>query len=116
MNCGRNYMAINKQIERQGLNAEPQVHFYPTVRAGICDRCGVIDPNVESVYQYKLCEHYRGKQLACSYCPSSTHPDEVIKHSILQVMDSPDNANELVVVCNTSECSEKHIKRFRKNS
>ena len=107
--------AINKQIERKGSNASPLVGYYPTIRAGICDRCGVIDPNVEGVYQYKLCEHYRGKQMACSYCPSSTHPDEVIKHAILDVFDSPSNPNELVVVCNTSECVNKHYKRFQVN-
>ncbi len=108
--------SITKQIERQGSNAEPMVAHYPTVRAGICDRCGVIDPNYDSTVQYKLCEHYRGKQLMCSYCPSTTNPDEVIRYSILQVMDSPDNQNQMVVVCNASECSEKHIRRFRKNA
>lgn len=108
-------MAISKPIERQGLNAEPQVAHYPTVRAGICDRCGVIDANYDSTVQYKLCEHYRGKELMCSYCPSSIDPNEVVRVSILRVMDSPDG-NSLVVVCNSSECSEKHIKRFRTNA
>jgi len=107
---------MTKQIERQGSNTEAHVVHYPTVRSGICDRCGVVDSNYDSTVQYKLCEHYRGKQLACSYCPSSADADEVVRISILQVMDSPDNANELIVVCNSSECSEKHIKRFRKNA
>lgn len=88
------------------------VVHYPNVRGGICDRCGVLDQNVDSVNQYKLCEHYRGKQLHCSYCPGTKDPDEVIRHSVLQVMDSPTNPNELVVVCNSYECSKRHLERF----
>lgn len=108
--------SITKQIERKGLNAEPMVAHYPTVRGGICDRCGVIDQNWDSVNQYKLCEHYRGKQLMCSYCPSTKDPDEVIRYSVLQIMDSPTNPNELVVVCNSYECSKRHTERFQVNA
>lgn len=107
--------AITKQIERQGGNTSPMVHFYPTVRAGICDRCGVIDVNTESVNQYKLCEHYRGKQLMCSYCPNTANVDEVVSHSILTISDSPTNPNELVVCCNATSCVDKHYKRFQQN-
>lgn len=108
--------AINKQIERKGSGTSPVVDVYPTVRAGICDRCGVLDQNVDSVHQYKLCSHYRGKQLMCSYCPSTTNPDEVIQRSIMQVFGSPTNPNELVVVCNTTTCQDKHFKRFQANA
>lgn len=105
--------AINKQIERQGGNLSPLTAYYPKVRAGICDRCGVLDPNVEGVHQYKLCEHYRGKQLMCSYCPSSTNPDEVIARAVLEVYDHPQYPNQLVVVCDTSTCVDKHYKRWQ---
>ena len=108
--------ANSKQIERKGSVTSPVVNRYPNVRAGICDRCGVIDPNVESVHQYKLCGHYRGMQLACSYCPNTKNPDEVIAHSIMEVYDSPTNPNELVVVCNESVCLDKHYKRFQANA
>lgn len=109
-------MPTGKTIERKGSTTSPIVGVYPKVRAGICDRCGVIDPNVDSVNQYKLCEHYRGMQLSCSYCPSTTNPDEVISHGILEVFDSPYNQGELVVVCNTSMCQDKHYKRFQQNA
>lgn len=108
--------AINKQIERKGLNTEPMVHFYPEVRGGTCSWCGVMDKNAEAVDQYKLCPHYRGKQLICTYCPAQVNPDEVIRRSVMQVMDSPDNPNELIVKCDSFECSERHLKRFRKNA
>lgn len=109
-------MAIAKTIERKGSTTSPVVGIYPTVRAGICDRCGVIDPNVDSQDQYKLCEHYRGHTLMCSYCASTSDQNEVVRYSILQVFDSPENANELVVCCNASMCLDKHYKRFQKNS
>ena len=109
-------MPIGKQIERKGGVSSPIVGRYPTVRAGVCDRCGVIDPNTEGQYQYRLCEHYRGVPLACSYCPSTTNPDDVIRYSILQVFDSPTNPNEIVAVCNTSACLDKHYKRFQANA
>lgn len=109
-------MPIAKRIERQGAVSSPIVSFYPIVRAGVCDRCGVIDPNVEGRFQYKLCEHYRGMQLACSYCPNNTNDDEVISRAIMQVFDHPQNKSELVVVCDTSACLDKHYQRFQTNA
>lgn len=108
-------MAIAKQIERKGSTTSPVVGVYPTVRAGICDRCGVVDSNYPSTDQYKLCEHYRGHTLGCSYCANTTDQNEVVRYSILQVFDSPTNPNELVVVCNASMCVDKHYKRFQQN-
>lgn len=108
--------AIAKQIERREGVTSPMVGKYPTVRAGICDRCGVMDPNYPSIHQYKLCPHYRGKQLACSYCPNTVDPDEVIAHSIMEIYDSPTNPNELVVHCNHTTCLDKHYKRFQANA
>lgn len=104
-----------KQVERQGLNAEQFTRRYPRVFGGVCEFCGVLDKNVDSVNQYKLCEHYRGMQLRCSYCDSSKDSDEVIRRSELKVADSPDNPNQLVVWCDSYECSEKHLNRFNKS-
>lgn len=109
-------MPISKQIERKGGTSSPVVGVYPTIRAGICDRCGVLDPNVEGHQQYKLCEHYRGKEMGCSYCANTTDQTEVVRYSILKVFDSPDNPNELVVVCDASMCLDKHYKRFNPNA
>lgn len=105
----------SKRIERQGLNAEAHVRHYPKVYGGVCEFCGIVDRNVDSINQYKLCEHYRGMQLRCSYCEASKDPDEVIRRSRVQVMDSPDNANELIVVCDSYECSERHLARFNRS-
>lgn len=103
-------------IERQGLRSEPHTYRFPEVRGGICEYCGVMDGNVDSQNQYKLCPHFRGMQLMCSYCPSTKNPDEVIKRSTLNIHRHPQNPETLVVVCDSFECSDKHIKRFQLGS
>lgn len=102
------------RIERQGALSEPYVRHYPEVRGGVCDFCGILDPNVPSQFQYKLCQHYRGMQLMCSYCPSSKDQNDVIYKSRLLVMDSPDRPGELIVVCDNYECERAHQQRFRR--
>jgi hypothetical protein len=105
-----------KQIERQGLNAEGYSKRHPEVRGGICEFCGVQDKNAESIHQYKLCEHYRGMQLKCSYCPPEKDPDEVIRYSVLKIADHPNNPSQLVVWCDSFKCSEKHLARFSQST
>lgn len=109
-------MPREKRIERQGVKAEPYSARYPQVRGGICEFCGVLDPKVSSEQQYKLCPHYRGTQLQCSYCPETKNPDEVIYHSVLNVAEHPDKEGTLIVWCDSYECSRKHIERFKRSS
>lgn len=111
-------MPINKVIERQGADSVPYVVKYPDVRAGICTKCGVIDGNWPGNEQYKLCEHYRGMQLRCSYCPNDDNhqPDEVARRSIMKVYGSPTDPNQIIVVCDEYECESRHQKRFRQNA
>lgn len=108
-------MPREKMIERQGDVSAPMVDIYPQVRGGICSFCGVVDANQPSQYQYKLCPHYRGKQLRCTYCPEKKDADDVIYHSTLNVYGHPTNPNMLVICCDSFECQEKHQKRFRAN-
>lgn len=105
--------ARNKQVERMGDVSSPYSVRYPQVRGGLCEYCGVIDGNYPSEMQYKMCPHFRGMQLRCSYCPASKNPDDVINHTVLQVAEHPDNPNKLVVWCNSYECSKKHLERFQ---
>jgi len=102
-----------KQVERQGSAAVPYVHRYPEVRGGVCEFCGVLDNTIPSQFQYKLCPHYRGQQLRCSYCDATKDPDEVLGRSVLNVYDHPDNPDKLVVVCDNYECTRKHEGRFQ---
>lgn len=101
------------EVERVGSLSSGITVSWPKVRGGICDFCGVIDPNVPSQFQYKLCGHYRGKQLACSYCPASKDIDDVIYHSNLRVLQHPDNPRKLIVHCDSYECLKKHEERWK---
>lgn len=101
-------------VERQGVQAEPRTRRFPQVRAGICEFCGVLDPNVPSEHQYKLCPHYRGMQLRCSYCDASKNPDDIIGHSVMNVAEHPDKPGTMIVWCDSYECSRKHEARFKR--
>lgn len=104
------------RVERAGNQAEPYVHHFPQVRGGICEFCGVLDPNVSSQYQYKLCPHYRGMSLRCSYCPAEKDPDEVIRSTKLEIVEHPDKPGVMIAVCSSYDCEKKHQERFRQNS
>ena len=101
-----------KTVERQGVQAVPFTRRYPQVRGGICEWCGVMDNKIPSQFQYKLCPHFRGMELRCSYCDEAKDPDEVIGHATLNVAEHPDNPDKLVVWCNSYTCSGKHEARF----
>src|SRR3990167_1482779 len=96
------------RVERQGDYSMPYTRRFPQIRGGICEYCGVIDGNQPSQFQYKLCAHYRGLQLRCSYCPASKDADDVINHANVNVAEHPDNPDSLVVWCDSYECSRSH--------
>ena len=103
-------------VERQGGTSEAYTHRFPEVRGGTCEHCGVLDSNVPAQYQYKLCPHFRGMgDLRCSYCPENRNPVDVVGMSTLNIHTHPDNPSKVVVVCDSFECSDKHLKRFRIN-
>jgi hypothetical protein len=101
------------QVERQGDDSSAYSRRFPEVRGGICEYCGVIDQNYPSESQYKLCEHYRGLQLRCTYCPASKDPDDVINHAVMKVAEHPDNPGKLVVWCDSYDCAKAHLARFK---
>ncbi len=109
----RPLMPSEMEVERVGNLSSGVTVAYPEVRGGICEHCGVIDGNYPSQFQYKLCPHYRGKQLACSYCPAEKSVDDVINHSVLRILRHPDNPRKLIVHCNSYECLKKHEQRWK---
>lgn len=103
-----------KRIERQGGVNAVVTQRWPIVRGGVCDHCGVLDRNLPSTEQYKLCPHFRDiGQLACSYCPSTKDPNEVIYHSKINVAAHPSNPDSLVVWCDAYNCVKAHEERFK---
>lgn len=106
-------MPRQKEIERRPDSTSAYSIRSPQIRGGICEFCGVIDPNQPSQYQYKLCPHYRGKQMYCVYCPQSKDADDVIYHSTLNVAEHPENPDKIVVWCDSYDCIKKHEARFK---
>ena len=101
------------QIERQGAIGVPVTAYYPQIRGGICEYCGVLDQNTPSEHQYRLCPHFRSMgQMRCSYCEPTKDPNEVVAKSVLNVHGHPNDPNKLVVVCDSFKCSQKHEQRF----
>lgn len=104
----RQLMPREMDVERVGDLSSGVTVVYPGVRGGVCEYCGVLDPNVPSQFQYKLCAHYRGKQLSCSYCPRTKDVDEVIGHTVLRVLQHPSQPNKMIVCCDSWDCRKKH--------
>lgn len=115
-------MPRQKTLERESGISAPMVAFYPEVRGGVCEYCGVLDGAYPSEVQYKLCPHYRGMNLRCTYCPAEKlSPDgasssEVIRNSVFHIADHPSDPGKLVAWCNSYDCSKKHLERFKVNA
>ena len=103
------------RVERQGAQGVAYSRRFPEIRGGICEFCGVLDPKVESKFQYKLCPHYRGMQAWCSYCHETTDPDETVYHERLKVAEDPNNPGSLIMWCDKYDCAQAHLKRFKTN-
>lgn len=113
-----NVAPLPRVTERQGQLSEAYTKMHPIVKGGQCDFCGVIDPNQPAEYQYKLCPHFRGMDLRCSYCDAAKNPEEVNGRSWLKIHDHPYEKDTygrptLVAVCDSFICSEKHLSRFK---
>jgi hypothetical protein len=102
-------------VERRGSKTESQTRRWPSVHGGVCEFCGILDSNIPSQYQYKLCPHFRGMELRCSYCDENKDPDDVIYHSNLNIAAHPSDPYTMVVWCDSYECSKRHIERFKVN-
>ena len=103
-----------RRIERRGAQTVAYTRRLPQIRGGICEFCGVVDPNVPSQFQYQLCPHFRGLgEMRCSYCDENLNPVDVLLHSVLNIAEHPNNPDELVVWCNSYPCSAKHEARFK---
>lgn len=101
-----------RETEKKEGRIAMVTRIYPAVYGGTCEKCGVLDHNVDAIHQYKLCEHYRGMNLECSYCDSSKDQNEVARISKLHVYDHPFKKDSqgrpvLGVVCDSFNCMQK---------
>lgn len=112
---------LPRETERKDGIATLYTRVYPRINGGLCEKCGVIDPNAPSTHQYRLCEHYRDLPagLVCSYCEPTKDPQEVTRISQLYVYDHPykkDSYNRPVLgcVCDSFNCQNKFNQEFGK--
>ena len=110
-----------RTVERRVDSGSPEATKLPTVRGGICDFCGVLDSSLPPHEQYKLCPHYKGTDLRCTYCPLDTRfevmgADGFIGNRIYSIFEFPVGSGRLTVVCNDLKCQDKHMKRFLKGN
>ena len=96
-----------------------RTNWYPRVRGGICEKCGVLDQNLDAQDQYKLCPHYRGMSLECNYCDPVKDQKEVTRISELYVYDHPVKRDEqgrplLGCVCDSFTCRSAFNAEYRR--
>lgn len=108
-----------RETEKKEGRVALYTRVYPAVYGGICEKCGVIDPNQPSTSQYKLCEHYRAMTLECSYCDATKDQNEVTRLSKLYVYDHPYKKDQhgrpvLGVVCDSFNCQNQFNLEFGK--
>lgn len=110
-----------RETERKGGVMQMLTRIYPRIYGGICERCGVIDPNQPSTNQYRLCEHYRGLThgVECSYCEATKDPQEVTRISNMYVYDHPTKKDAygrpvLGAVCDSFTCQNQFNIEFGK--
>jgi hypothetical protein len=100
------------RLTPRGVTSEPLSRRFPDVIGGTCEFCGTLDPNVQGQHQYQLCEHYKGMELKCVYCPPTKDQEDVVRSSTLHVAEHPFRPGELVVWCGSFECSKNHREAF----
>lgn len=108
-----------RETEKKGGVNQQFTRVYPRVKGGQCERCGVVDKNQPAEYQYKLCEHYRGLSLECSYCEPTKDQKEVTRISDLYIYDHPTKRDSfgrpvLGVVCDSFTCQNSFNIEFGK--
>lgn len=101
-------MKLSGAGETYGL----QSRKFPTIYGGVCEECGVIDNNQPGEAQYKLCKHYQGRDMRCSFCKESADHDEVIRMSTLLVKEDPYAPGQLVTLCGSYECTRKFEAKY----
>lgn len=108
MNTDLRDMKLTKPGEANVL----QSRRFPTIYGGVCEACGVIDPNYPGEEQYKLCPHYKGRDMKCVFCKESADHDEVIRMSTLLVKEDPYAPGHLVTLCGSYECTRKFEAKY----
>ena len=85
---------------------------FPWIYGGVCEHCGVIDPNKPGDEQYKLCKHYKGMDMKCVFCKENADHGEVVRMSSMKVIEDPYQPGTLVTLCGSYECTRKFEQKY----
>lgn len=107
-------MSELKDMRLSGAGESLGLHSrrFPDIRGGVCEECGVIDNRQPGAVQYKLCKHYKDRDMRCSFCKDTADHDEVIRMSTLLVKEDPYVPNQLVTLCGSYECTRKFESKY----
>lgn len=100
------------RLTRPGESSELLARSFPNIKGGVCDYCGVIDKNVPGHLQYKLCPHYQGMEMKCTFCKETADHTDVIRMSDLIVKEDPYAPGNLVTLCQGYECTRKFRQKY----
>lgn len=108
---------MTRETVRTGGKQGFTTRVYPEVYGGLCEKCGVVDKNLDSQEQYKLCEHYRNMSLECNYCDATKDQREVTRIAKLHMFDHPfqkdsNGQPRLGVVCDSFMCTNAFRMEF----
>ncbi len=103
----------NMRLTPRGSTSAPMSRRFPRIQGGTCEYCGTLDPYQSGDMQYKLCEHFRGMEAKCVYCPLEKNQDEVVRNSTLNVAEHPYRPGELLMWCQSFACIKAHEQAFK---
>ncbi len=101
-------------LSRPGESNELPAVNYPTIYGGVCEACGVIDPNYPGQVQYKFCKHYKGMEMKCVFCKETADHEDVVRMSTMVVKSDPydPSGKRLVTLCGSYECTRKFRQKY----
>ncbi len=102
----------NMRLSRPGESNGISARFFPRIKGGVCESCGVIDPNYPGNMQYKLCPHYKGMEMKCAFCKQAADHDDVVRMSDILVHEDPYLPGNLVTLCGSYECTKKYEQKY----
>lgn len=102
----------NMRLTRPGESNAIQTRSYPTIYGGVCEACGVIDPNYPGEVQYKFCKHYKGMDMKCVFCKENADHADVVRMSTVLVKEDPYAPGNLVTLCGSYECTRKFEAKY----
>lgn len=100
------------KLSAPGQSNNVQARFFPRILGGVCEACGVIDPNYPGHVQYKHCQHYKNMEMKCAFCKQTADHQDVVRMSQMLVHEDPYAPGQLTTLCGSYECTKKYEQKY----